>query len=215
MTALLLLAPGTPMLFQGQEFASSRPFRYFADLSPKLRVLTRTGRLEFLSQFPSVLSADSQARVADPAELETFEGCKLDFSERATHGETYALHHDLLQLRRDDPVIGQQRQGAVDGAVLGLAAFVLRYFGTVGDDRVLIVNLGVDLHLSPLPEPLLAPPDGCCWKLRWSSEDPAYGGAGIRPLEPDEKWTVTGYSALVMVPEAVPIGNRQRTVEKP
>src|SRR5262249_55389339 len=31
MTALLLLAPGTPMLFQGQEFASSAPFYYFAD----------------------------------------------------------------------------------------------------------------------------------------------------------------------------------------
>ncbi len=39
MTALLLLAPGTPMLFQGQEFASSRPFCYFADLSPESRAL--------------------------------------------------------------------------------------------------------------------------------------------------------------------------------
>ena len=73
MTALLLLAPGTPMLFQGQEFASSRPFRYFADLGPGLRALTRTGRLEFLSQFPSLRSADAQACVADPADLETFE----------------------------------------------------------------------------------------------------------------------------------------------
>src|SRR5207244_2399509 len=31
LTALLLLAPGTPLLFQGQEFASSKPFLYFAD----------------------------------------------------------------------------------------------------------------------------------------------------------------------------------------
>src|SRR5262249_20240422 len=31
MTALFLLAPGTPMLFQGQEFAASSPFLYFAD----------------------------------------------------------------------------------------------------------------------------------------------------------------------------------------
>src|SRR5207237_6410967 len=29
MTALLLLLPGTPMLFQGQEFAASSPFLYF------------------------------------------------------------------------------------------------------------------------------------------------------------------------------------------
>ncbi|HWP42836.1 MAG TPA: malto-oligosyltrehalose trehalohydrolase, partial [Blastocatellia bacterium] len=31
MTALLLLAPGTPLLFQGQEFAASSPFLFFAD----------------------------------------------------------------------------------------------------------------------------------------------------------------------------------------
>src|SRR5207248_1373765 len=30
-TALLLLAPGTPMLFQGKEFGSTRPFCFFAD----------------------------------------------------------------------------------------------------------------------------------------------------------------------------------------
>ena len=31
MTAVLLLGPATPMLFQGQEFASPTPFLYFAD----------------------------------------------------------------------------------------------------------------------------------------------------------------------------------------
>ena len=31
LTAFLLLAPGTPMLFQGQEFAASSPFLFFAD----------------------------------------------------------------------------------------------------------------------------------------------------------------------------------------
>ena len=216
MTALLILAPGTPMLFQGQEFASSRPFWYFADLNPELRELTRAGRLKFLSQFPSLLSADAQQCVSDPADPQTFEGCKLDFSERTTHGKSYALHRDLLRLRREDPVIGRQRRGALDGAILGAAAFVLRYFGNAGDDRVLIVNLGRDLHLSPVPEPLLAPPYGCFWRLRWSSEDPAYGGSGIRPLETDESWTITGQSALVLVPEKTrqPNENRGKTVAK-
>lgn len=31
MTSLLLLGPWTPMLFQGEEFAASSPFLYFAD----------------------------------------------------------------------------------------------------------------------------------------------------------------------------------------
>ena len=44
MTALLLLAPGTPMLFQGQEFAASTPFLYFADHNPDLAKLIEEGR---------------------------------------------------------------------------------------------------------------------------------------------------------------------------
>ena len=36
MTALLLLAPGTPMLFQGQEFGIDAPFVYFADHDDEL-----------------------------------------------------------------------------------------------------------------------------------------------------------------------------------
>ena len=39
-----------------------------------------------------------------------------------------------------------QRQGGLDGAVLGPEAFVLRYFGEGGDDRLLLVNLGRDLE---------------------------------------------------------------------
>ena len=36
MTALLLLGPNTPLLFQGQEFASTAPFEFFADHRPDL-----------------------------------------------------------------------------------------------------------------------------------------------------------------------------------
>ena len=43
MTALLLLMPSTPMLFQGQEFAASTPFLYFADSNATCRRL-RQGR---------------------------------------------------------------------------------------------------------------------------------------------------------------------------
>ena len=41
MTALLLLGPWTPMLFQGQEFAASSPFNYFADHNSELAPLVR------------------------------------------------------------------------------------------------------------------------------------------------------------------------------
>ena len=43
------------------------------------------------------------------------------------------------------------------------------------DDRLLVVNLGSDLEMARVPEPLIAPPFGRRWKLKWSSEDARYG----------------------------------------
>jgi maltooligosyltrehalose trehalohydrolase len=54
LTALLLLAPGTPMLFQGQETGSTRPFLYFADHVQPLAGLVAKGRKKFLAQFASL-----------------------------------------------------------------------------------------------------------------------------------------------------------------
>src|SRR5207253_758689 len=89
----------------------------------------------------------------------------------------------------------------VDGAVLSDAAFVLRWLTDEGHDRLLVVNLGRDLHLSPAPEPLLAPPDGMRWETLWSSEDVDYGGCGTAPLETtDEGWRIPGEAAVVLKP---------------
>src|SRR5262245_32851368 len=168
MTALMLLGPGTPMLFQGQEFAASSPFFYFADHNEELSPLIRHGRAEFLSQFPSIASPKIQARLPDPGDPQTFERSRIDLSERHQHAEAYALHRDLLRLRRQDPVLRSQRPRGVDGAVLSPHTFVLRFFAEDGNDRLLMVNFGRDLHLDPAPEPLLAPPQCMCWETLWS-----------------------------------------------
>ena len=89
--------------------------------------------------------------------------------------------------------------GAVfDGAVLGPQAFVLRFFGEAGDDRLLLVNLGTDLSLSPLPEPLLAPPENASWKIKWSSEAVCYRGCSTAPVRTDDQWILPGHAALVL-----------------
>jgi maltooligosyltrehalose trehalohydrolase len=199
-TALTLLGPGTPMLFQGQEFAASSPFFYFADHKAELLPLVRRGRTEFLSQFPSIACPEMQSRLPDPGDPRTFERSKLDLSERHRHNEAYRLHRDLLRLRRQDPVLCSQRLGGMDGAVLGSAAFVLRFFAEDGHDRLLIVNLGRDLHFDPAPEPLLAPPEHLRWKTLWSSEDPCYGGSGTPPLETETNWHIPGEAAVVLTP---------------
>jgi len=200
LTAFLLLTPSTPMLFQGQEFAASSPFLFFADHGKDLAKLVRTGRSQFLSQFPSIAIPESQAALIDPGDPETFARCKLDFSERQRHGEVYALHRDLLRLRRQDKVFTPKHRSGFDGAVLGPETWVVRFLGENNDDRLLIVNLGRDLHLDPAPEPLLAPPECTEWEILWSSEARIYGGDGTPLLDSEENWRIPGQAAVALGP---------------
>jgi maltooligosyltrehalose trehalohydrolase len=207
MTAYILLTPGTPMLFQGEEFASSAPFLYFADQGPEVAQLIKEGRRKFLGQFRSLGDAEMWSCFADPGDPQTFERCKLDHAERerGSHREVHELIRDVLKLKREDPVLSKPRPGSMDGAVLSTDAFVLRYFGE-SDDRLVIVNFGVDLHLNPAPEPLLAPPEGKEWDIILSTEGPRYGGCGVPPADTVENWIVPGQATLVLKPV-----DRQRT----
>jgi maltooligosyltrehalose trehalohydrolase len=198
MTALMLLMPGTPMLFQGQEFAASTPFLYFADHKPDLAKLVRDGRREFVSQFPSNASGEMSHRLADPGAAATFAACKLDWREFDEHAQAVNLHRDLLRLRREDPVFSRQDKGGVDGAVLGPEAFVLRFFGEKDHDRLLFVNFGRDLDRRSIPDPLVAPPDNCSWRLLWSSEHPDYGGSGTPEIETPKRWRIPGHAAIAL-----------------
>jgi maltooligosyltrehalose trehalohydrolase len=201
MTALLLLGPGTPMLFQGQEFNASAPFVFFADFERELAEAVRKGRGEFLSQFPSVAPLVQEGAFDDPGAETTFERCKLNLDERKTHASAYALHVDLLRMRRQDAAFCSQGRHGIDGAVLSASAFALRFFTPDhADDRVLVVNLGADLRRTSIADPLLAPAAGTAWSLRWSSEDPVYGGGGTPPIQPDSQWFFPAESAVVLAP---------------
>jgi maltooligosyltrehalose trehalohydrolase len=84
--------------------------------------------------------------------------------------------------------------------VLGPEAFVPRFFGAHSDDRILVINLGSDLHMAPAPEPLLASPESMDWMILWPSEDPRYGGDGVTALEDEENWHLPGHTATVLRP---------------
>jgi maltooligosyltrehalose trehalohydrolase len=203
LTALMLLLPSTPLLFQGQEFAASSPFLFFADFDTELAEAVRRGRRQFLTQFPSVQDYASRAPLDDPASESTFQRCKLDFGERETNRDAYLLCQDLLRLRRDVPAFNAQQRGGVDGAVLSSQAFVLRFFGaTPANDRLLIINLGPELNRPSFAEPLLAPPPNADWCVAWSSENPTYGGCGTRDLWPEGTWSIPPESAIVCEPGA-------------
>jgi maltooligosyltrehalose trehalohydrolase len=204
LTTYLLLAPGTPMLFQGQEWGASEPFVFFADHEPELAALVKSGRHAFMGQFASLADPAMRDQLDVPHEEANWRKCVLDWGTRERNATMLAFHRDLLTLRREDPVLSSQRRGGIDGAVVGPEAFVLRWFGEAeGDDRLLIVNFGRDLQRASIADPLVAPPAGAGWRLALSSEDPAYGGTGTPPIESSTGWRLPGHSAVLMRAEAV------------
>jgi maltooligosyltrehalose trehalohydrolase len=201
MTALLLLGPWTPLLFQGEEFGGSTPFLYFSEAGDeKLREAVKEGRFEFLAQFPSAASSEVQARLAVPYEIETFNRCKLDWSERETNRALSDLHRDLIKLRHENSRMRLQQDVRIDGAVLGPHSFLLRYFAKENNDRLLVVNLGRGKKLMPASEPLLAPPSNGEWEILWTSESPRYGGPGVVEVATDEEWLLPAESAVFLHP---------------
>jgi len=201
MTALLLLGPWTPLLFQGEEFGASSPFMFFADIDDaSVRDAIRKGRAEWLAPFLSLSEEEARKVLPAPDDPEVFARCKLDFSEREKNRDLYHLHVDLLRLRREDSRFRRQISDEVDGAVLGPGSFVLRYFSEESDDRLLLVNFGERQVLHPASEPLLAPPLGYIWEMLWTSESPRYGGTGSVAAANQEQWILPAEATVALRP---------------
>ena len=99
--ALVLLGPGTPLLFMGEEWAASTPFQYFTDhRDPELAEAVRHGRRSEFQAF-----GWQPEDVPDPQDRATFDRSKLrwDERERGRHAEMLAFYRELLALRRELP----------------------------------------------------------------------------------------------------------------
>jgi len=103
-SVLLLLAPETPLLFMGQEWAASTPFLYFTDHRPELgRRIAESRKRELTGVSPR--RAASGKPMPDPQARATFEASRLDWNEalRPMHRAALALYRRLLALRAAEP----------------------------------------------------------------------------------------------------------------
>ncbi len=169
------------------------------------------GRATFLSQFPSMADTGAQALLTIPP-IRTCSSDRRWIMRNAIVPRTRRLSIFIaicLRLRRETPAFRAQTPRGLDGAVLsgrssGGEALVLRYFDAAGD-RLVLMNLGRDLALSPASDPLIAPLEDMDWAIEWSSEDPKYGGGGTPPLDVDQwpgAWKLPGESLIVLAPGA-------------
>ena len=202
MTALLLLGPNTPMLFQGQEFASSRPFLYFADRNEQDAKPVRQGRMKFLAQFPSIAGETARAAMPDPNQARHIRAVQArSLPEGESHHEAYAAPRSAATAAATIRVFSERARRRRWAQCWATNAFVLRFFGATDDDRILIVNLGSDLPLSPVPEPLLSPrPATANGNCSGRATNQATAAQARRLWCSGFNWTLPGYSATVMRP---------------
>jgi maltooligosyltrehalose trehalohydrolase len=187
-----------PLLFQGQEEAVEQPFTYFADHQPPLSELVHKGRLEFLSQFPSLSSLEIREQLPDPGDEVSFNACRLDWRTTRLGEEARRLYMDLVTLRRSDQVLLAlgTRDVVVESSAPTSHITLVRYKGG-GESRLLIVNLG-PLADFPMNDPLLAPARDHGWVLAFCSERPSYGGQGVRASFDDGTWRLQPHCAWLL-----------------
>lgn len=100
---LVLTSPFIPMLFQGEEYAASTPFLYFADHEdPEMARLVSQGRKREFAAF-----GFAERDVPDPEVRETFERSRLNWEEveQGSHKEMLEWIRSLIHLRRTTPAL--------------------------------------------------------------------------------------------------------------
>jgi maltooligosyltrehalose trehalohydrolase len=156
--AVLLTSPFVPMLFQGEEWAASTPFVFFADYGdPALRDAVRQGRRR----------EHGSHDLADPMSPATRARCVLKWDEalRATHAATLEWYRSLIALRREHPELRDPDPRATSAEQRGELLTVVRGALSLlvnASDRSVSAGLGdVILSSRPLQRSNELPPRSC------------------------------------------------------
>ena len=188
--ALVALAPGLPLFFQGEEFAAPEPFLYFVSHGdPALVEAVRLGRRD---EFKSFAWA---GEVPDPQSEETFRRSKLDWSMRETNSGQQALrwHRALLSLRSQHPALQDDGPGAREAHALEdpRVLFLRRW----SNGRQLLLVAAVDEG-----ECAVALPGGSpkAWRILLDSSAPDFSPGAPPAKLHGQRLTLCGLQAVVL-----------------
>ncbi|TGY39558.1 malto-oligosyltrehalose trehalohydrolase [Microbacterium laevaniformans] len=120
---LTMTAPGTPMLFMGEEWGASTPWQFFTSHpEPELAAATREGRKAEFARM-----GWDESLVPDPNDPATFERSKLDWSEldEPAHARLLSLYRALARLRREHAELTDPDQRGHAAESVGAGRWVL------------------------------------------------------------------------------------------
>ena len=142
LAAIYLLLPQVPMLFMGEEWATTQPFPFFCDFDGELAAAVSAGRREEFAHFPQFQDETTRSRIPVPEALSTFALSKLDWDNLAApeHAEWLDWYTRVLEVRRERVLpLHITRSGEYE--VVGSGAVILRWQGKDGDVLTLEANL--------------------------------------------------------------------------
>jgi maltooligosyltrehalose trehalohydrolase len=196
---LLCLAPFTPMLFMGQEWAATSPFPFFTDHPGEVGVRMAENRTNEFRHYGAYYSAELLARMPDPQDERTFRDAHLNWDERERepHGTVLALYRECLSLRAREPLFQNPPRRTWSVQKIGTPGTIgLRWKSATGD-WLLLARLrsgpgtrGEDAFAKAHAERK--------WTLILSSEEKRFGGNGLLPILSNEgKIEITGPAAAL------------------
>lgn len=168
-SALLLCVPEMPLLFMGQEWAASTPFRYFTDHSEELGRLVTEGRRREFARFAAFASPVARERIPDPQAKATFEVCRLRWDEVTSgeHGASLHLYRALLALRRGELLLRQPGWRGFDAIALDDDTLALR---RAASGAALVVVVRLRGHGDVVLDTRAFVPDGATWETLLTTE---------------------------------------------
>jgi maltooligosyltrehalose trehalohydrolase len=167
----VILSPGIPLLFMGEEYGEDAPFLYFVSHGDKdLIEAVRKGRREEFRAF------SWEGEPSEPQAEETFQRSKLDWGKRAKdrHAVLLGFYRTLLKLRRETPALAELDRTRLEASVVPDTKIVaMRRWDAAGTSHVYcLLNFEkseVSITLS-LPEGR--------WKKVLDSSDKSWAGPG-------------------------------------
>lgn len=142
--AIVLLSPFIPMILEGEEWACTAPFQYFADHEPEMARRVSEGRKREFAAF-----GWKPDEIPDPERRETFERCKLNWGEatQPQHAAIREWYRALIWLRRTRACLNNGEPGNIEV----MFSEQEKWLGFTRGNITLYCNLGATERAFPAP----------------------------------------------------------------
>jgi maltooligosyltrehalose trehalohydrolase len=138
---LQMLCPQIPLLFMGEETASTAPFLFFTDHHNELADAVREGRRQEFAGFPAFADPERREQIPDPNAGSTF-AASIPWAISQSSAERFALYQHLIGIRLQE-IAPRLRGTASTGAkVIGPKAVEAGWRLGDGAHLTIVTNLG-------------------------------------------------------------------------